>query len=484
MSELCSKSAGALAQMISGKEISSLELTDHFIQRIEKLDDQINAVVTRDFESALAAADTADDLLARGGDIGPLHGVPITVKEALDVAGLATTWGLPFLRQNIANADAEVVRRLKSAGAIVMGKTNVPTALGDVQAFNEIHGVTNNPWDISRTSGGSSGGSAAALAAGFSALEIGSDMGGSIRVPAAFCGVFGHKPTWGIVPDQGHGLPGMVAPVDLGVIGPIARNIDDLSMAMDLLAGPQVLAEPAWQLHLPRSNVTSLKDFRVAIWADDAIAPVSGEISGKVEALGHFLAEHGSKVSFEAKPTIDFELNFQLHQMLMWSLTSVGLSDDEYMQARQVTDIIPPEDTTCLANAARARVLSHKDWLLYNNQREILRYEWRKFFQDWDIILCPAYSIPAFPHDHRPFEQREHCVDGASQEYFQPMFWAGISTPCYLPCTVFPAGLSLDAMPIGLQAISAEYNDYISIDFVRLLTHHLGGFIPPDAFEL
>ena len=163
MSELCSKSAGALAQMISGKEISSLELTDHFIQRIEKLDDQINAVVTRDFESALAAADTADDLLARGGDIGPLHGVPITVKEALDVAGLATTWGLPFLRQNIANADAEVVRRLKSAGAIVMGKTNVPTALGDVQAFNEIHGVTNNQWDISRTSGVSSGGSAAAL---------------------------------------------------------------------------------------------------------------------------------------------------------------------------------------------------------------------------------------------------------------------------------------------------------------------------------
>ena len=209
-----------------------------------------------------------------------------------------------------------------------------------------------------------------------------------------------------------------------------------------------------------------------------------GKISGKVEALGHFLAEHGSKVSFEAKPTIDFELNFQLHQMLMWSLTSVGLSDDEYMQARQLTDIIPPEDTTCLANAARARVLSHKDWLLYNNQREILRYEWRKFFQDWDIILCPAYSIPAFPHDHRPFEQREHCVDGASQEYFQPMFWAGISTPCYLPCTVFPAGLSLDAMPIGLQAISAEYNDYISIDFVRLLTHHLGGFILPDAFEL
>ena len=484
MSELCSKSAGALAQMVSGKEISSLELTDHFIQRIEKFDDQINAVVTRDFDSALAAAAIADDLLARGGDIGPLHGVPITVKEALDVVGLATTWGLPLLRENIANADAEVIRRLKSAGAIVMGKTNVPTALGDVQAFNEIHGVTNNPWDISCTSGGSSGGSAAALAAGFSALEIGSDMGGSIRVPAAFCGVFGHKPTWGIVPDQGHGLPGMVAPVDLGVIGPIARNIDDLSMAMDLLAGPQVLAEPAWQLHLPRSNVTSLKDFRVAIWADDAIAPVSGEISGKVEALGHFLAEHGSKVSFEAKPTIDFELNFQLHQMLMWSLTSVGLSDDEYMQARQVTDIIPPEDTTCLANAARARVLSHKDWLLYNNQREILRYEWRKFFQDWDIILCPAYSIPAFTHDHRPFEQREHLVDGVSQEYFQPMFWAGISTPCYLPCTVFPAGLSLDAMPIGLQAISAEYNDYISIDFVRLLTHHLGGFIPPDAFEL
>jgi len=483
MNELFFKSAGALAEMVSGKEISSVELTDQFIQRIQKLDGEINAVVVRDFETALEAAANADDLLARGSVVGPLHGIPITVKEALDVGGLATTWGFPFMVENIATNDAEVVRRFKGAGAILLGKTNVPVALGDVQTFNEIHGVTNNPWDTSTTPGGSSGGSAAAIAAGFSALEIGSDMGGSIRVPAAFCGVFGHKPTWGIVPDRGHGLPGLVAPVDLGVIGPIARNIDDLSMAMDLLAGAEVPAQPGWQLDLSPSNLTSLKDLRVAIWADDGIAPVSSEISEKVRALGHFLAEQGSKISFEARPDIDFELNFKLHQMLMWSLTSIGLSDDEYMQAGEVADVIPPEDRTCLANAARARVLNHKDWLLYNNQREILRYEWRKFFENWDVILCPTYSTPAFSHDHRPFEQRKHLVDGASLEYFQPMFWAAISTLCYLPSTVFPVGLSLDGKPIGLQAISAEYNDYTSLAFVRLLTQHLGGFAPPYAFE-
>jgi amidase len=460
--------------MIAAKEISALELTDYFIQRIEKHDDQINAVIARDFEGALAAATAADKFLTKGGDTGPLHGVPITVKEALDVAGLATTWGLPFLKENIAARDAEVVRRLKHAGAIVLGKTNVPTALGDVQAFNEIHGVTNNPWDISRTPGGSSGGSAAAIAAGFSALEVGSDMGGSIRVPAAFCGVFGHKPTWGVVPDQGHGLPGMVAPVDLGVIGPIARHVDDLSLAMDLLPGPQQLNQPAWELQLPHPTAKPLKDFRVAIWSDDPIAPVSREISEKVENLGRFLADHGAKVSFEARPAIDFEHNFQLHQMLMWSLTGVGLSDEAYEQARQLADVIPPEDSSCLANAARARVLSHSDWLRYNNQRELLRYEWRKFYQDWDIVLCPAYSITAFAHDHRPMEQRQHLVDGEPHEYFQPMFWAGIATACYLPATAFPAGLSQSGLPIGLQAISGEYQDHLTLDFVGSLIESLG----------
>ena len=473
MSELSFQSAGELAQMIAEKKISSLELTDYFIRQIENYDEQINSVVARDFDSALGAAAAFDKLLSREGPVGPLHGVPITVKEALDVAGLATTWGLPFLNDNVVATDAEVVRRLKCAGAIILGKTNVPTGLGDAQTANEIYGVTNNPWDTTRTPGGSSGGSAAAIASGFSALEIGSDMGGSIRVPAAFCGVYGHKPTWGIVPDHGHGLPGMVAPVDLGVIGPIARHIDDLSLAMDLLVGPQRLNQPAWQLNLPVSAADTLKDYRVAVWSDDRIAPVCAEISQKALEVGDLLIEQGAKVSFEARPPIDFEQNFALHQHLMWSLTSVGLTDAEYQQALKVAAALPPYDSSCLANAARAQVLSHKDWLLFNNQRELLRYEWQKFFQDWDIILCPVYSVPAFAHDHRPMKERGHIVDGAPQDYFQPMFWSGIATASYLPATTFPAGSSLSGLPIGLQVIGGEYRDNTTLEFVRLLSQQL-----------
>ena len=228
-------SATELAAAIKTKEVSSRELTDLYIDRVERYDGDINAGVVRDFERGRKAAEAADAALSKGEDLGPLHGVPMTIKEAYDIEGLPTTWGYPEFSENIANSDADSVARLKEAGAVFFGKTNVPLSLADFQSFNDVYGTTNNPWDLTRTPGGSSGGSSAALAAGLTGLEAGSDIGGSIRNPAHFCGIYGHKPTWGIVSDQGHALPGALAPADIAVVGPMARSAEDEELSMDCL---------------------------------------------------------------------------------------------------------------------------------------------------------------------------------------------------------------------------------------------------------
>lgn len=473
MSELALMSAAELAEKIREKEISSMEVTDHFIGRIERLDSDVNAVVVKDFDRALSAASQADKQLARGDDIGPLHGVPITVKESLDVAGLATTWGIPQLRDNIAETDAVAVDRLKQAGAIVMGKTNVPYCLADYQSYNELYGVTNNPWDLNRSPGGSSGGSAAALAAGLSPLEVGSDIGGSIRIPAHFCGVYGHKPTWGIVPHQGHTLPGSPAAADLGVVGPMARCADDLRLSMDLLAGADPLNQPGWKINLPRPRKKSLSEYRVAILADDAVSSVDQETVGRAVGIGEMLAKLGATVSDAARPKIDFKQHQDHYIRLLWSHMSAGVTDEEYIEARKLADSLSPEDQSDGAITTRARVLSHRDWLSSNNQREYFRYAWREFFNEWDVLICPVHSTPAFTRDLGPMEQRKLIVNGQAEDYWHPLFWGGISVSSYLPSTVVPTGPSEAGLPIGLQILSAEYNDYLTIDFARLLSEHL-----------
>lgn len=475
--------AAELAGKIRDREISSLELTEHYINRIEQLDSRINAVVVRDFDRALAAAAKADKELAGGTIAGPLHGVPVTVKEAFNIAGLATSWGVPALQDNIADTDAEAVKRLRQAGAVLMGKTNVPSGLGDIQTCNEIHGVTNNPWDLSRSPGGSSGGSAAALAAGLCALEVGSDMAGSLRVPAHFCGLYSHKPTWGIAPNQGHALPGAIASPDLGVVGPMARAVEDLVLAMDLLAGAQPLNQPGWRLRLPRPEKNSLNEYKVAILPGHEIAPVDDEIASRVMDTGEMLAKHGARVSDQALPEIDLERSHEIFLNLMWPLTTDGVSEEQYLKARQLAESIPSADVSDAAVAARARVITHRDWLRNNNQRESLRYAWRKFFDEWDVLICRVFAVTAISHDHSPVNRRTLTVNGVPQAYFQPMFWAGMSTVSYLPGTVFPAGLARNGLPIGLQVISAEYNDYVTLDFAGLLAEHTGGFQVPPGYQ-
>jgi len=297
--------ARQLAADIKKKKIGCLELLDLYLARVEKYDGALNAVVVRDFDRARTRARAADRALARGQMWGPLHGVPMTIKESYDVTGLPTTWGVPAFKDNIATTNALAVDRLLGAGVVLFGKTNVPLYLADWQSFNAIYGTTNNPWDVSRAPGGSSGGAAAALAAGLTALEAGSDIGSSIRNPAHFCGVYGHKPTWGIVPRMGQALPWQKAPVDIDVVGPLARSTDDLAIALSAMAGPDPIEATGWQLRLRPPRQKCLRDFKVALMLDAPGFPVDRDVGGRLQALADFLGRQRLKVDDRARPAID-----------------------------------------------------------------------------------------------------------------------------------------------------------------------------------
>ncbi|MFT5210045.1 MAG: amidase [Flavobacterium sp.] len=484
MTDIAFSSATKLVSDIKSKKMSSLELTEMYIERIERYDGEINAVVVRDFEGARLAAKAADDALAKGEDLGLLHGLPMTIKEAYDLKGYPTTWGIPMLKDNIAQSDSETVQHLRAAGAHFLGKTNVPINLGDFQSFNEIYGTTNNPWDLERTPGGSSGGSAAALAAGLTGLEAGSDIGGSIRNPAHYCGIYGHKPTWGIVSDKGHSPPGGIAPTDIAVVGPMARSAEDLALSLDIAAGANSLDKAGWKLNLPKPKQKKLSDFRVAIWPSDERAPVSKEIADRVQNMGDQLSGWGAKVSDTARPDIDLDASFQIYNSLLWGVMAAGLSEEEKAVARAAKAKLGNAESTDIdALMAIYSVQEHGEWAVHSNNRHNLRIAWNRFFEDWDILLCPQVATTAFPHDHSGYADRTIMVDNEEQDYFKQIFWSGTITVAHLPSTVFPTGPSIDGLPIGLQAVGAEYQDYKTIEFSRLMAQEIGGFVPPPKYS-
>ncbi|MCP5030458.1 MAG: amidase [Actinomycetia bacterium] len=487
MDELAFKPAVELVADIKAKTIGSRELTEHYVRRIEEHDREINAVVVRNFEQALESADAADRAAASGVDLGPLHGLPMTIKEAYDIEGLPTTWGIPLLAKNIATSDSHSVRHLKNAGAHFLGKTNVPLHLADFQSYNDIYGQTGNPWDLSRTPGGSSGGSSAALAAGLTGLEAGSDIGGSIRNPAHFCGVYGHKPTWGVVPSAGHSLPGDHKPPDIAVCGPLARSAEDLAVSMDIVAGADSFNEAGWQLNLPRPERHHLQDYRVAVLPSHDLAPVDAEIADRVDHLAGVLARAGASVSEAALPDIDFEESMAVYVSLLQGVMAETIPVEARAQIRERLAGI--HDQGMEAQMLRGAVQDHATWMASHNKRFILRERWGAFFDDWDILLCPQTATVAFPHDHSSSADgsvaldRTIMVNGAEQPYFQQLFWAGTITVAHLPSTVFPTGLSKSGLPIGIQAVGAEFNDYTCIEFARLMAQEIGGFVPPPAYQ-
>ena len=481
-SELAFMSATDLATRVRQKEISSVELTQYFIDRIERIDADVNAVVVRDFDRAMSTARSADNAQANGQALGPFHGLPMTVKESYDIAGLPTTWGVPAFIKNIAGTDSAVVQAMKSAGATYLGKTNVPVMLGDFQAYNDIYGKTSNPWDLERVPGGSSGGSAAALAAGLTALDCGSDIGGSIRNPASFCGVYGHKPTWGIVKSAGHSLPIMLGEPDLAVCGPMARAAEDLAQSMALVTGPDALNAPGWRLELPPPRSSTLRGMRIAFWPTDANSPVDDELVERQNELAGVLSLLGAKVSDSARPDYPIKEAHLAYQNLVVAITQIDVPLSDYQKNMEIANSIPSDDMSQGAVWARAAVQNHREWRKSEKMRTHVRMRWQQFFQDWDIVVCPIMATTAFKHDHSPMEQRTISVNGQQRPYWEQIFWAGLGNLGGLPGTVFPAGLSKSGMPMGFQALGAEFDDYTTIEFTRLLAREIGGFKPPPTY--
>jgi amidase len=452
------KPATEAAAMLAGKEVSARELTEALLAWIEAANPGLGAVVALRAEEALAEAAAADQATARGGVLGPLHGVPMTVKDAFDVAGLPTTWGNPAFAGHLAGSDATVVRRLRRAGAIVVGKTNVAYMLGDFgQTANPLHGVTANPWDRARTPGGSSGGAAAAVAAGMSFLEYGSDLVGSIRLPASYCGVYGLRPSVASVPLTGFQPPGPpAAPSDmtyLSAVGPLGRSASDLRTALQVTAGPEAPAARAWRWALARPRHSRLEDVRVGVVLDHGQAPVSGEVGAVLSDAVDALARAGATVAAGWPEGVDPVAQAE----------SFGFQVRLFFAYQEPGDDLPPF----------AEVVDQE------RRRMAARAAWGRYFQDVDVFLCPASFTTAFPHDPRPFQDRTIATPEGERPYADQVFWVAQPALPGLPAVAAPIGRSAAGLPVGAQVVGPLHEDDTAITVAELLAEVAGGYQPP-----
>jgi amidase len=479
------QTASELAHMIREKKISSRELLDEYLARIKKYNPALNAVVTLEADGARTIANAADLALKNVGCDGALHGVPMTIKDTFEITGLRTTAGAKIFSAHVPKNTAVAAQRLMNAGAVFMGKTNVPEFAADLQSYNEIFGVTNNPWDVKRTPGGSSGGSAAAVAAGFTALEFGSDIGGSIRTPAHFCGIYGHKPTWGIVPSRGHmpGPPGTLGEADLGVMGPLARSAEDLALALNITAGPMEDKAIAWKLQLPPPRHKTLKQFKVAAWLHDDNFPLDAPVKAQLEKTVSALRSAGVKVE-DAKPEFALDKVFNDYLRMLWPVSLAGLPPTEFQKLIDQANSLKPDDQSLSARMARYATLRHRDWLRANEARQHNRAEWDLFFREYDVLLCPVNPVCAFPHDHsEDMIARTININGQQRSYWEQMAWISMATLAHLPATVAPTGLASNGLPVGIQIIGPYLEDHTTIEFARLMADVIGGFQAPSGFD-
>ena len=477
------KSATELAAMIRRREIGAEELLELYFARIDEHNPALNAIIWQDREKARETARAADRWTVRGGDLPPLHGVPMTIKESYDLAGSPTTWGDPEFRDNIAETDSVAVARMKAAGVNLFGKTNVPLMLADWQSYNDIYGVTNNPWDLGRTPGGSSGGSGAALAAGLTGIEAGSDIGSSIRNPAHYCGVFGHKPSWGLCPPRGQALPGVLSQADISVVGPLARSADDLDAALDAMAGPDEMEAAGYRLDLPGPRVPGFEGLRVAVMLEAEPSEVDTVYGDLLQGLVDRIAAAGAVVSDAARPEIDMNALHENYILLLRAATSARQPEAVLRAHEDAVERLGADDRSYYARMARGNTMRHREWLALRERREHFRWAWHRFFLDWDVLLCPVAASTAFPHDHEgERHQRTIRVNNGEAPTTDQLFWAGFNGVCYLPGAVAPAGIARDGLPGGVQIVGPYLGDRACIHTARLIERHFGGFQPPPGY--
>ena len=473
-----SSASEMLAALDSG-EVSSRELIELHIDRIEKCDGDLNAMAVRTFDRARAAAQVADAARARG-DRAPLLGLPMTLKESTQVAGLPQSAGILALKDYRPTEDGMIARRVFDAGGCLLGKTNIPVALGDWQADSPIYGRTNNPWDLGRTPGGSTGGGAAALAAGMTPLELGSDIGGSIRVPAAYCGVYGHRPSETALPRAGAFPFGDLdnPAIVLGVHGPLARSMTDIELLFDVVAGPGEGEGAGWQLALPAARHDSLADFRVAIMPATTIAQPSAVMETRVDDLASFLGRAGAKVE-RVMPDIDQRSYFADYLILFTVMTSLGQSRDEREEAARHIGV---RDDDILAATRTGLTIDAAEFIGLLSRRERARAVWRAFFVDWDVLICPTALDVAFEHQSGDQNDRMLSIDGRSVTYMLNIVYPMWAIHTGQPATAFPAGCSPSGLPLGLQAIGPYLGDRTTMRFAQLLEREWHSFEPPPGY--
>lgn len=472
--------AGEMLAALQSGEVSAADLTDICLERIARYNPALNAVILEHPDEARASARATDEARARG-ETAPLLGLPVTIKDSIDVRGYPTVCGVDK-RADIDDAeqDAPVVARLRAAGAVILGKTNTPQYTDDWQTVNTVFGRTANPWNTERTPGGSSGGAAVAVAVGFSAVDIGSDIGGSIRVPAAFCGVYGHRPSDSIIPRSGH-FPGRPHPnpaLALNVVGPLARSPEDLELILEVTAGPDVGDDIAWTLTLPPPRYERLADFRVAVLPPLDLAPIDAEIRAGRDRVVEALRTAGASVH-EASPSVDWEDYMSVYETLLAVMTARDMSPEDRRRAA-AEDRGRGNSPFAHATGWEADAYTFLD---LHDRREQYRAVWRGFFREWDILLAPITQRPAWRDYTSAQVERYLDIDGQQTPYENFIAYPAVATLPGHPATAFPVGLGASGLPIGLQAIGPYLEDRTTIRFAALLAQEIGGYTPPPGYQ-
>ncbi len=484
MTDLTLRSAADQAAAVRNGEISARELLAAVLDRYHRFNPAVNAVVVTRLEEAEARAQAADEATARGESWGPLHGVPITIKEPWDWVGTPSTSGYEDRVDWRPERNCEVVDRLLAAGAIIYGKTNIPVGMADWQTFNPVYGTTNNPWDLDRVPGGSSGGSAVALATGMAALEVGSDIGASIRNPAHYCGVFGHKPTYGLVPIAGHGAPGDPTELDIAVGGPLARYASDLRLGLDVVAGAGGLDAAGWRLDLPEPTWSRPEQIRAAVMLESPCVVQDQELTDQLAATVEALASVGVQVHDDARPDVDIERSYELYLMLLRAATGSEFPPGKFEAMKRWAARYDEGDRDYRAIVGHSITMSHWEWTALHRERTNQQQAWADFFTHYDVMLCPTAASAAFPHDQEGDRaDRTIPVDGGQESTIDQLFWAGWSCGVYLPGAVAPAGLTASGLPCGLQIVTGHLQDYAAIAFAELMERELGGYQVPPGYE-
>ncbi len=477
MEDVLKLDATGMLALLASNRISATELLKAALTRHADTHGKLNAVVAADPERAIERARGIDDARAKGENVGPLAGLPMTVKDTFDVTGMPASSGLAHLRRRQAE-DAVVVAHARHAGAVIWGKTNVPVMAADWQSANPLYGTTNNPWDLKRTPGGSSGGAAAALAARVTPLEIGSDIGGSLRVPAGFCGVFSHKPTWGMVTQRGHvpPAPGSWSERDLNVVGPMARSARDLRLLLSIIeAGPMPSKAPA----------ADLKETKVGLWLDEPAFWLDPEARAVLERFAGELAEAGAEIVPIPSP-VDAHVLLGSYQTLLGAVLGEDLPPATMKmmnRVRALSGFLSGKDDPFSTRAlALSYTATHREWMAADAVRQRLRHEAARAFDKVHVILAPITPVAAFPHETRPFQKRRlKASDGSVHPYNTMLSWIALATALHLPATAVPAGLTASGLPVGAQLIGPHGGDSKTLAIAQAIDENVRGFEPPPG---